>query len=415
MSRQASHNNQVSGGQNSATSQDQSNRRSHTVLSQDGTLPEDTDAEDPSRLLVHGFDRLEVQSENIADWIQSLPPEFDNSNDGVIKELAFLGLHMFRAIHRTIVNQLGVSPLYEQQKRYALWLGGIGSLDHKLNEQPYLRKPMVANLVGLMVILIDGKKLFQSSVLAHTNVGIGERFIEPAEKEKLLPVAYRLLKQASSEAFKRLEKAKGCSSFDLSEWAVAARTKIQSTVQSLYDLCPPLEGPTVECDGAKPRDINDVDISDSDAVISNFRSRLFQNYPGEFNDAAPWILKVSAYANLKRNEIIQQLLPTPSNAYTLMRSSSDGAGVDEPVPSLSSPKGGGISHASSAFLEQSIPTDPLPMMCGHPQTTTGAYSSELRLSSPRDVHATSSQIHDTKNYRNCPICGTVFGASQGPM
>ena len=159
MCRQASHNNQVSVGQSSGTSQDQSNRHSHTVLSQDdGLCWEDTGAEDPSRSLVRNFDRLEVQNKDIAGWIQSLPLQFDDSKDGVIKELASSSLNIFRAIQRT-VNQ-PESPLLEQQQRYKLWLTGIGSLDHELDKQPSLRKCVVSNLVGLMLVLINGKKLF---------------------------------------------------------------------------------------------------------------------------------------------------------------------------------------------------------------------------------------------------------------
>ena len=415
MSGQASYNNQISVGQSSVTSQDQSNRRCHTILSQDELCCEGIGAEDPSRSLVRGFERRAVQNKNIAGWIQSLPREFDDSKDGVIKELASSGLPIFQAIQRTIVNQAEGTLLYEQQRRYAIWLSGIGSLDHKMNEQPYLRKCIVSNVVSLMLILINGKKLFQSSVPPHTNEGIGGHLLEPAEKEKLLPGAYRLLEQASSEAIKRLDEAKGCSSFDLSEWAVAARSKIESTIQNLYDLLPALEGPAMGCDGAKPRDIKDVDIFDGDALVSNFCSTLFHKYPGEFDDAAPWILKVSAYANLMRGNIIKPTSPTVSNAYALMPSSPDDTGVDEPVPSLSPPKTGEVSDASAVSFGESLQTDPLPMIRDHPQTTTGAYSSDPGLSYAHDWQATSSQGHDTKNYRNCPLCGTVFGASQGPM
>ena len=171
----------------------------------------------------------------------------------------------------------------------------------------------------------------------------------------------------------------------------------------------------MEYDGAKPRDINDVDRFDGDAVFSNFCSRLFQKYPGEFDDGAPWILKRSAYANLGRDKLVRQTSPTVRNAYALMPASPDDAGVDEPVPSLSPPKTGEISHASPASFEESLLTDPLPMIRDHPQTTTGAYSSDPGLSYAHDVQATSNHGHDTKNNRNCPLCGTVFGSSQGPM
>lgn len=187
---------------------------------------------------------------------------------------------------------------------------------------------------------------------------MGGRLLEPAEKEKLLPGAYRPLEQASSEATKRL---------------------------------------------------------DGDAVVSNFCSALFKTYPGEFDDAAPWILERSAYANLMRDNIIKRTSPTVDDAYALMPSSPDDTGVGEPVPSLSLPKTGKVSDVPPASFEESLQTESFPMIRDHPQTTTGAYYSDSGLSNAHELQAASSQGHDTKNHRDCPFCGTVFGASQGPM
>ena len=181
------------------------------------------------------------------------------------------------------------------------------------------------------------------------------------------------------------------------------------------ELCHNSDARTVHCHDVSPGGMNGIDISDGDTIIPEFRSRLGEMYRGEFEHAATWVLKVSAYANLERADIIRQNSHATRNVATVILPLPDNVGVDKPLSGLSSPKTGGILHASPASSEESIPTDPLPMIRDHPRTATGVCSSGL---GPSDAHAKRlipSQNHHSKNDSTCYFCGTVLIQSQGTM
>ena len=101
----------------------------------------------------------------VDDWIQDLPHQFFDVNEGTMRELTSVILLHFGAIERAVNEYQGpleLPEVFEQQQRFSALADGDSKLDQRLAEAPNVRALFVSNLTALVLVLNRGSTLFDA-------------------------------------------------------------------------------------------------------------------------------------------------------------------------------------------------------------------------------------------------------------
>ena len=113
----------------------------------------------PTASISHQLDQPPADTRNIFSWIQGLPREFRDVDEGLIKDMMMLALRYFKEIEQAARNNQGATSeleVFEQRKRLSLWTDGNSDLDRRLRENPAVRELVVSNLTALVLLLSTG-------------------------------------------------------------------------------------------------------------------------------------------------------------------------------------------------------------------------------------------------------------------
>ena len=336
----------------------------------------------PAASISHHLDQPPADTRTIHEWLLELPAKFVDANEGVLEDLKAILLRYFKEVELIGVNRKGevsVPEALEQLKRFQLWIDGERDLDRRLVEAPEVRKSLVSDLTGLVLLLRTGSTWFsmlKMGLLLMFKTGV--TLFTPENQQALVDDTHRVVKQASQIALVHLKRSERCSPKFL-EFIGATNIELKSRVDNLYGLLPTIQH-LVNSNETRPRPIEKIGLDKRRPFDSGWRfKRLDQNIRRLLYTVPP---KSDSSSSSQGAENSRRSHSVPSS---LSKKQSHGFTDFPSNPSLFSDNG---THVS---------------FCPQTNTITSTSPSETKKS---DTEPTNS--NSTRASSSCKDCRTTF-------
>ena len=185
----------------------------------------------------------------VDDWIQDLPIEFQDVNEGVMTALMTLTLLYFHQVDIAARNDpvaSSVLEVIEQQHRFRLLIDSDGDLDQRLGDQLAVRKLVVSNLTAIVLVLSTGSALCSTlEMIPPLTIQTGLGLFPSEYQQTLIKETNRIVEQASTVAHFHREHLPSHVPNNAVEFCNSVKDTIKSRTDNLYDLLSYI-GPQVE-------------------------------------------------------------------------------------------------------------------------------------------------------------------------
>lgn len=233
-------------------------------------------------------DQAPANRGNTAGWLLELPEDYQDINEGVIKDMMKLTLRYFEQLRIAAARYQDVPSVLEVlelHKRFSLWTDGNSDLDRRLSDDPAVRKLIVSHLAALVIHLSTGSSHCSTfkSVLTLT-LEIGINFFEPENRRTLVEETNRVLEQASELASElthsRQEQSTSRPSLDILAFCDSIR-HVEPRIKNLYTLLPTTRHLPENFDEKEPRQVEESGFGEGEplpnSLIKGVRQRLRQS------------------------------------------------------------------------------------------------------------------------------------------
>ena len=205
---------------------------------------------------------LPADGKPVDDWIQHLPAEFQDVNEGVMKALMSLTLLYFQQVEIAAGNDpvaSSVLEVIEQQNRFRILIDSDGDLDQRLGDQLKVRKLVVSILTTIVLVFSTGSALRSTlEMIPPLTFETGLRLFPSECQQHLIKETNKIVEQASAVAHSHREHPPSHAPNNAVEFCESIKDTITSQTEILYELLLHI-GPEVEkSEEEEPRQVKEL-------------------------------------------------------------------------------------------------------------------------------------------------------------